>query len=182
MKSTVLLLSFLLAVTCQMFGQNPELKALFDEDQAARHGNEKITRSDDDRIKLVLELLAKDAAKTPEDKFHAALVLQHTPLGFCEKRMVSESSYNYLLAHYLAKQSYETGYKDARGLVAVTIDRYLWLTEGHQKYGTQVAINQETGKEEWVPIDRSVPDSERAKYGVSPLAELLKSHPEQKIK
>ena len=34
--------------------------------------------------------------------------------------------------------------------------------------------NQETGKEELVPIDRKTSDSERAKYGVAPLPELLK--------
>src|SRR5204862_6402323 len=43
-------------------------------------------------------------------------------------------------------------------------------------------LNQETGKEEWVPIDRNVSDSERAKYGVLPLAELLKRYPEQKAR
>lgn len=182
MKSTVLVLTFLLAFTAQMFGQNPELKALFDEDQAVHGRNEKVTRSDEDRIKLVLELLAKDAAKTPEDKYHAALVLQHTPLDFCDKHLVSKSPYNYLLAHYLAKQSFEGGYKEAGYIVAATMDRFLSFTEGHQKYGTNRIVNQETGKEELVPIDRSVPDSERARYGVPPLAELLKSYPEQKVK
>src|SRR5215472_4554711 len=107
MKSSLLVFAFLLSITSQVFGQNPELKVLFDEDQAVRHGDQKITRSDDDRIKLVLELLAKDAAKTPEDKFHAAVVLQHTPGDFCDKRLISKSSYNYLLAHYLFKQSFE---------------------------------------------------------------------------
>jgi hypothetical protein len=50
---------------------------------------------------------------------------------------------------------------------------------GQQKYGTNRLYNQTTGKEELVPIDRSVPDSERAKFGVPPLAELLKQYPEQ---
>ena len=33
--------------------------------------------------------------------------------------------------------------------------------------------------QEFPPIDRSVSDDERAKYGVPPLAELLKAYPEQ---
>jgi hypothetical protein len=173
-----LAVAFLLCAAPNLLGQNPALKALFDEDVAFRTGS-KVDRSDDDRIKLVLELLAKGAAQTPEDKYHASLVLQHTPLDFCEKRLVSKSPYNYLLAHYLARQAYEAGYKDAGYLVAATIDRYLSFTEGHQKYGTNRIFNQKTGKEELVPIDRRVPDSERAKYGVPPLATLLKEFPEQ---
>jgi hypothetical protein len=56
----------------------------------------------------------------------------------------------------------------------------LSFTVGHQKYGTNRVYDQTTGKEALVPIDRSVPDSERAKYGVAPLADLLKQWPEQK--
>jgi hypothetical protein len=63
--------------------------------------------------------------------------------------------------------------------LAASFDRYLSFTEGYQKYGTNRVINQETGNEEWVPIDRKTPDSERAKYGVPPLAVLLKQYPEQ---
>jgi len=46
-------------------------------------------------------------------------------------------------------------------------------------YGTNRVINQTTGKEELIPVDRSVPDSERAKFGIPPLAELLKEYTEQ---
>lgn len=64
-------------------------------------------------------------------------------------------------------------------LVTASIDRYLSFTEGYQKYGTNRIVNQETGKEELVPIDRKTSDSERAKYGVPPLSTLLKQFPEQ---
>lgn len=140
----------------------------------------KVNWHDDDRVQLVLEFLAQGKVQTPEDKFNAALILDHTPLTFCDGRVVAKSPYNYLLAHYLAKQSFEAGYKDARSMVAQTMDRYLSFTVGHQKYGTNRVYNQMTGKEELVPIDRSVSDSERAKCGVPPLAELLKTWPEQK--
>ena len=173
------LIAFLLCASSQLLGQNAELKKLMEEDQAVRQPGKEIT-GDDDRIKQVLELLAKGAAQTPEDKYNAALVLQHTPLTFCEGRIVAKSPYNFLLAHYLAKESYEAGYSGARELVAMSMDRYLTFTQGHQKYGTNVLTNQKSGKDEWVPIDRETPDSERAKYGVPPLATLLKQYPEQK--
>ena len=117
--------------------------------------------------------------KTPEDKFNAALVLQHTPLTLCDRQLVSKSPDNYLLAHNLFKSAFEVGYKDARYLIAASIDRYLSFTEGYQKYGTNRLVNQETGKQELVPIDRKTPDSERAKYGVPSLSTLLKQFPEQ---
>jgi hypothetical protein len=160
------------------YAQNPLLKELAREDQASRKG-EKIARTDQERIRLVLQAIAGGGLKTPEDKFNAALVLQHTPLTFCEKRLVSASPDNYLLAHHLFKHAFEAGYKDAQFLVAASIDRYLSFTVSRQKYGTNRIINQDTGKEEWVPIDRDTTDIERAKYGVPPLAELLKQYPEQ---
>jgi len=63
-------------------------------------------------------------------------------------------------------------------LVAQSIDRYLSVTTGRQKYGTNRFINQRTGAEELAPIDRATSDAERARYGVAPLAELLKRFPE----
>ncbi len=160
------------------YGQNALLRELAKEDQAAQR-DEKVARTNEDRIKIVLSLIGQGEVKVPEDKFNAALILQHTRLTFCDKQLVSFSPDNYLLAHYLFKSAFESGYKDARFLVASSIDRYLSFTEGYQKYGTNRVNNQETGKEELVPIDRKTPDSERAKYGVPPLAELLKKFPEQ---
>jgi len=179
-----LIVVFSFCVASQSFAQNLELKKLAQQDQAVRmlppEEASKVNWHDDDRVQLVLEFLAQGKVQTPEDKFNAALILDHTPLTFCDGRVVAKSPYNYLLAHYLAKQSFEAGYKDARSMVAQTMDRYLSFTVGHQKYGTNRVYNQTTGKEELVPIDRSVSDSERAKYGVPPLAELLKTWPEQK--
>jgi hypothetical protein len=158
---------------------NPLLRQLALEDQESRTGKT-ISRSDAERLKLVLKELADGAVRTPADKANAALVLQHTGLTFCGDKMISLSADNYLLAHHLATSAYETGYADARFLVAQTIDRYLSLTEGVQKYGTNRFINQTTGAEEWAPIDRNTTDAERAKYGVPPLEVLLRQFPEQK--
>jgi hypothetical protein len=184
MKFLRLMVAFSLCVSAHSFAQNADLKKLAQQDQAVRmlppEEASKIDSHDDDRVQLVLEFLAKGTVQTPEDKFYAALILDHTPLTSCDGRVVAKSPYNFLLAYDLAKQSFEAGYKDAGILVAQTMDRYLSFTVGHQKYGTNRVYDQKTGKEELVPIDRSVPDSERAKYGVPPLEKLLKQWPEQK--
>nr|HEV7954580.1 hypothetical protein [Candidatus Acidoferrales bacterium] len=165
--------------------QTPLLKELAKEDQAVRCSDpcpesaKKITRTDDERRKIVLEMIGKGELKGPEDKFNAALILQHTGMTFCEGRLVSYSAENYLLAHFLFQSAYDAGYKDALYLIAASMDRYLSMTEGTQKYGTNREFNQKTEKEEWVPIDRKTTDAERAKYGIPPLAELLKQYPEQ---
>lgn len=180
MRTRCLVFSSLLCIVPGLWAQNASLKALADEDQAVQFGKE-VARSPEDRNKLVLQLLAKGAARTPQDKFNAAIVLQHTPLGFCEGRLVSKSPDNYLLGHYLAKEAYAAGYKPAGVLVAQSIDRYLTFTEGRQLYGTNRIVNQKTGKEELVPIDRSFPDSKRVKLGLQTLEQLLKAYPEQKL-
>ena len=168
-----------LHVRCEMVrGQNRVLRELAKEDQDFRAGK-KVSRTDQERAHIVLSIIAAGQVIVPEDKFNAALVLQHTGLTFCGDRLVSLSADNYLLAHYLAKSAFESGFNKARYLVAQTIDRYLSFTKGYQKYGTNRVINQVTGKEELVPIDRKTSDAERAKYGVPPLSELLKTFPEQ---
>lgn len=157
---------------------NPLLAQLAIEDQAAQRGDS-LVRSDEDRVKLVLAEIAQGRVQSPADQLGAALVLQHTGMTFCNGKLRSVSPDNYLLAHHLARQAFERGNANARLLVAQTIDRYLSMTAGYQKYGTNRFNNQETGREEWSPIDRNTTDAERAKYGVRPLAELLKQFPEQ---
>ena len=171
---------FLLFLFCSLLtlteaqSQNQLLRELAKEDQDSRRGKE-IARTDDDRVRIVLSLIGQGELKTPEDKFNAALILDHTPLLSAKRsssarvRIITSSLITYFRVPSTA----------ARYLIAASIDRYLSMTEGYQKYGTNRIINQETGKEELVPIDRKTPDSERIKYGVLPLAELLKRYPEQ---
>ncbi len=158
--------------------QTPLLREMAKEDQDSRTGKT-IARTDDERRKLVLEMIGKGELKGPQDKFDAALILQHTGMTFCDDRLVSYSTDNYLIAHYLFQSAYDGGIKDALYLIAASMDRYLSMTVGTQKYGTNREFNQKTENEEWVPIDRKTTDAERAKYGVPPLAELLKQYPEQ---
>lgn len=177
MPRPIALFSLLISAFLGLGAQGPLLRELAQEDQAARTGN-KVTRTDEDRIAQVLEVLGRGAALTPEDRCHAALVLQHTPLAYCDGKLTSQSPHNYLLAHQLAKSAFQAGHAPARHLVAQTLDRYLSFTVGTQKYGTNRLIHPETGKETWVPIDRTTTDEERRRYGVPPLAELLKRFPE----
>jgi len=160
--------------------QTPLLRELAKEDFDSQTGKT-VARTDDDRRKIVIELIGKGELKGPEDKYDAGIVLQHTGLDFCGKKLISYSADNYLIAHYLFISAYEGGFKkkEALYLIAASMDRYLTYTEGYQKYGTNREFNQETGKEELVPIDRKTTDEERAKYGLPPLAELLKQYPEQ---
>jgi hypothetical protein len=158
--------------------QTPLLREMAKEDRDSRTGKT-VVRTDDERRAIVLRLIGEGALKGPQDKFDAALILQHTGMTFCDGRLVSYSADNYLIAHYLFQSAYDGGIKDALYLIAAAMDRYLSMTVGTQKYGTNREVNQKTEKEEWVPIDRKTTDAERAKYGIPPLADLLKQFPEQ---
>ena len=132
----------------EAYGQNQLLRELAKEDQDYRRGK-KVARSDQERLDIVLSLVGRGEVKVPEDKANAALVLQHASFTFCDGRLVSRSPDNYLRAHYLAMNAFDDGYKEARHLVAQTIDCYLSMTEGYQKYGTQRLNDPETGKRSW---------------------------------
>ena len=156
---------------------NPALASLAREDQAEQRGAT-VEHTSQQRVELVLAELANGRVVTPEDEFRAALVLDHSPMTFRNDQLAAKSPNDYLLGHYLARRAFERGYPPAGLLSAQTIDRFLSMTQGYQKYGTNRFINQATGAEELAPIDRSVTDEERSRYGVPPLAELLKRYPE----
>ena len=159
--------------------ENALLAELAREDHASRTGGT-VTRTDLDRIKLVFVELAEGRVVSPEDKTHAALILDHSPMTFRDGKLTAVSPNDYLLGHRLALSATNAGYAPARTLAAVTLDRYLSMTTGCQKFGTNRFINQQTGKEELAPVDRETTDEERARYGVEPLAALLKRSPEQR--
>jgi len=125
---------------------NKELKQLVVKDQELRESEsgEPMELLDKVHRKRVLELLVNGDVRTAQDKFNAALILQHTALTYCNDRLISMSPENYLLAHTLARSAFASGYKEAAYLTAATYDRYLLFTEGFQKYGTQnsMAIGQ----------------------------------------
>lgn len=168
----------LLVAPALVRADHPRLRELARQDQAVRMGQEDPS-SDDERRHEVLRILAAGAPLTPKDKLHAGLVLQHTGAKFCDGKLTSLSAENHLLAHHLFLGALEGGVESAAQLAAAAIDRYLASTVGTQKYGTNRVINQETGREELVPVDRTVTDEERKRFGVPPLEELLRRFPEQ---
>lgn len=174
------LLTLIIIFSTPSYADNDQLARLADQDQAVRQGRAD-TGSDDERRRLVLEIIAAGEATTPRDKFNAAIVLQHTGLTFCEGQLKSVSAENYLLAHFLFRDALAAGVPEAGYLSAAAIDRYLSFTKGIQRYGTNRIIDQESGKELLVPIDRSVTDDERVKLGVPALQDLLARWPEQQV-
>ena len=172
MRPLFILLLAVGLVSTAIASNHAELVELARQDQAVRMGEDDPS-SDDARRQRVIELLARGEVRTPRDRLHAALVLQHTGLFECAGELRSTSPENYLLAHHLARAAFDAGEADAGHLGAATIDRYLGFTQGIQRYGTNRIIDQDSGEELLIPIDRSVSDEERARYGVPPLAELL---------
>jgi hypothetical protein len=158
-------------------GESPtsvELRGMYEEDQSARASlpKEPMEMDDNDRRRRVMEMLARGEIVTAEDKFHAAMILQHTQLRFCGGELASASPENYYLAYQLASESLRMGHEEARGLVPAALDRYLLYTEGQQKYGTQRTVDPKTGRETLAPVDPGTTDEERAEFGLPPLEEL----------
>ncbi|MCP4574572.1 MAG: hypothetical protein GY838_19655 [bacterium] len=152
-----------------------ELRDLFTADQSARSAdNEDPTGPGDlERRRQVFELLAAGGMQTPADKFHAAMILNHTHLKFCGDEVVSASPENAYLAYRLARESLDAGFEPARLLVAQTLDRHSYYTTGKQKYGTHRVVDPKAGSFNLAPVDSTVTDAERAEYGIPPLADLL---------
>lgn len=162
---------------------NKELEQLVGKDQEMRN-NETLDMEPIDKThrQRVMEMLANGQIITGQDKFNAALILQHTALTFCNEKLISISPENYYIAYKLSKSAFESGYKSAGNMTAATYDRYLLYTEGYQKYGTQRIYDEKANQEYWAPIDSTTTDAERAIYMVKPLKELLKEYKMQPLK
>ncbi|MCA6363715.1 MAG: hypothetical protein IM638_11815 [Bacteroidetes bacterium] len=164
--------------TLRQPADNPEIKRMAELDQQMRIEDKPgLEEQDSKHRKRIFELLANGQVITPKDKFRAALILQHTGLEYCNNTLKSLSAENYLLAYQLSKSAGDAGDTAALYFSALALDRYLSLTEGYQKYGTQQFYDEKTDAMLWSPIDSTTTDAERAKYGIKPLAELLKEAP-----
>ena len=164
------LCALLLPLGSACAADSPALRRLFEQDQAARSGAS--DHLDGERRRQVFAALASLEQPSARDRFHAAMVLQHTDLRFLNGRLVSVSPENYLFAHLLAKQAYIQGLKDAGILAAQALDRYLTFTEGRQRYGTNRLFDSETEQEFLVEVDGKASDEERQALGLPPLSEL----------
>lgn len=110
------------------------------------------------RRHAVFTMWADERLHGSADQFAAATVLVHGELA-------AEVGAAQQLA--LAAMANEPR---ARLLAAVAYDRLRRLAGTAQKFGTQVV--QRDGRAELWPVDPATTDSERAKWGVPPLAEL----------
>ena len=128
---------------------NPEMRAIFEADQAARTRGGPIDWSvvepqDRARRQRTGELLAAGALQSGDDYWHAAFVFQH-----------GTEPNDYLLAHSLALVAVARGRPDATWIAAATLDRYLQNIGQKQIYGTQYRTlpGQPTTQE---PYDRTL--------------------------
>jgi hypothetical protein len=141
-----------------------ELQALYEEDQADRHGElpADLSERDQRRRHRVEQLLAEGTVVDPDDLFCAAMVLQH-----------GADRAHFQRAHELAKRAAELGStRLARWLAAATYDRWLMSGGLPQKYGTQYRF----ANGRWVlhEVDPTTTDEERARWDVPSLAEALR--------
>lgn len=93
---------------------NPELKAIFEADQADRRDSKLSLERDRERLERVKQLLAEGAAVAGIDFFNAAMPFQH-----------SSSRDDVWRAHELCLKAVELGYGKARWLAAAAYDRWL---------------------------------------------------------
>jgi hypothetical protein len=125
-----MVLTFLTAVASGQTTDNARLTQFFNADQSSRHGKDidwkKVAAEDEIRRQEVHHLLESGEVRTASDYFHAALVYQH-----------GQRPEDFLLAHVLAVNAISLGDRNARWLVAATLDRYLLANSQSQIYGTQ---------------------------------------------
>ena len=147
--------------------RNPELLALFEQDQADRRqginqsGHSAMAKRDQARKARVLQLLADGGARLADDHYHAAMVLQH-----------GEGVEDYRRAHELAMKGleHEPVNPVILWLAAASKDRELMALGKPQRYGTQFQRGADGKVERW-PVDPSITNAERARWHVDPIPE-----------
>lgn len=115
--------------------------------------------------KETLKLISSKQLKTANDYFHAAFVLSLT-----------QDAPTMTLAEKLSQKadSIQPNHPQARNLIAVTKDRYLWLSKQPQIYGTQIQQNKDK-KYTYEPFNpKAVTDQQRADADIPSLATLYK--------
>jgi hypothetical protein len=144
----------------------PELVRLFDEDQRERefhpqYGTQdywNLRHRDSERRERVLQIIEEIGLQSPEDRYHAAMILHH-----------GETLDEIWKAHELAKCAAERGLLAARWLAAAAYDRWLMYQGKAQKYGTQI-VPDGTKQRVW-DVDPQTSDEKRAEWGVPTLEE-----------
>ena len=140
---------------------NPELRAMFEGDQAARQVEEidwtKLDADDADdaaRLKRARTMLDASLLQSGDNYYHAAFIFQH-----------GSEAKDFLLAHVLAVAAIKRGRQDGAWIAAATLDRYLQTIGQPQIFGTQYRCRD--GKPWMDPYEADlIPDSTRAVVGV----------------
>ncbi len=149
-------------------GAHPELQRLVNEDQADRQGStndpvevRRIVDRDAQRRAQVAELLEAGAAKTGEDYYAAALIYHH-----------GDKLKDFARARELAAEAARLGHPKALRLAALAWDRWLMMAGKPQRFGTQYQRAPDGTEFRLYPVDPSVTDEERARWGIPPLEEI----------
>lgn len=122
----------------------------------------KLMQRDRERKEKAKKLIKRGELVSGLDYHRASLIFQH-----------GETMEDYKLARELAGKAVDLGDKTAKWIYAATFDRWLLSQGKSQKYGTQFKQNENREWEIALPIDPTITDEERAKYGVPPLSEAL---------
>jgi hypothetical protein len=174
MKSAVCLISLvsLLLAASPSFGapvtnsppvSDPEMKQIYDADQADRSGD--VTKFDSTVVS------PRDAKRRQETARLLNAGQLHTGLDFAEAALVFQhgDGDDFLLAHTLAVIATKKGDPGGPWLTAATLDRYLQSTGRKQIYGTQTAITAAVFNK--AAYDRDlISDALRHELGVPDLA------------
>lgn len=179
LTKVVLSVSLLAPVLCSAVDSvevESELRAAYEDDQHSRSPDGPTEPCGDEKRRArVLDLLADTQIQSPSSKYFAAMILQHTPQGIVDNRVVSASPENYLLAYFLAKSAAAAGHEGAKQLAATALDRYLVSQRKPQKFGTQFQLNLQTARLEFSPVDPATTDAERAEWNVPPIDVTLRN-------
>ncbi len=144
---------------------NPDMRAIFAEDQAARQslsmvgsGGRALIEQDAARRERTRALLTRGELRAGEDFRNAAFVLQH-----------GTAPDDFLLAHTLALIALARGDRSAAWIAAATFDRYLHSIGRPQIYGTQFSPGSAADQ---APYDQAlISDALRRELHVPPLAD-----------
>lgn len=151
---------------------NLRLEELYSQDQndraevfSAPAQVKELKQRDAMRKTLLLEMISRGEVKTPNDLYHAGVILMH-----------SDSAKDYLTAHRLAVTAAILGHRASRWLAASTLDRYLMCISQPQVYGTQFEHNPDENQYQLrLPIDDAhVLSFEKKFYNIPSVMERLK--------
>ncbi|WP_443750762.1 hypothetical protein [Asticcacaulis solisilvae] len=156
------LLTAQVSLAADAMASDPEMKQIYDADQADRQGDvldwSKLTVRDTGRRDRTGQLLAAGRLHTGADYVEAAYIFQHgaTPGDF-------------LMAHTLAVIAVKKGDSGGPWIAAASLDRYLQSVGQKQIYGTQ--SHASAGGKSREPFDRDlVSDALRRELKVADLA------------